>query len=143
MNIVITYWSRYGNGKKIVEKLLEKLKAKKAKITLQTTEEADPKSLPDADIYIFSAAAEAFRVQANMRKFIKQLSNMPDKKYGIINTHAMKNKNWLKSMEKMLNKKQMTKIAEIDFHIGKGQESGTGLEEGWEDKLDSFVSQLQ
>lgn len=122
---------------------MEKLKAKKADVILQTTEEADPKTMPNADIYIFSASAEAFRVQANMRKFMKQLPNMPDKKYGIINTHAMKKKNWLKSMEKILNKKQMNKIAEIDFHIGEGQEQGTGLEKGWEQELDSFVTQLQ
>ena len=143
MNIVITYWSRYGNGKKVVETLQQKLKAKKAKVALQTTEEADPHNMPEADIFIFSASAEAFRVQANMRKFMKQLPNMPDKKYGIINTHGMKNKNWLKSMEKILTKKQMKKIAEIDFRVGEGQEQGEGLEEGWKDKLDSFVSQLK
>jgi len=121
---------------------MEKLKAKKEDVILQTTDEADPHTMPEADIYVFSAAAEAFRVQANMRRFMKQLPNMQGKKYAIINTHCMKNKNWLKSMEKILNKKQMNKIAEIDFHIGDGQEQGTGLEEGWEDNLDSFITKL-
>ena len=105
MKYVLVYWSRFGHNKKIVEKLSTKLQEKGAKTQILQTNEADPKKMPEADTYIFSASAEAFRVQKNMRNFMKKLEDMSGKKYGIINTHAMKSKNWLKSMEKLLTKK--------------------------------------
>jgi len=143
MKYVIVYWSRYGNGKKIIDNLTKKLKAKNAETQIFKTDEADPAAMPDADMYIFSAPAEAFNVQKNMRKFMKNLNGMEDKKYGIINTHIMKNKNWLPKMEKLLSKKNMIKVAGIDFQIGKdGQQTGEGHMEGWEENLDNFVKEL-
>ena len=73
MKYVIVYWSRYGNGKKVVTHLAEKLKSKGAETQMFTTDEADPTSMPAADYYIFSAPAEVFNVQRNMRKFMKKL----------------------------------------------------------------------
>jgi len=74
MKYVIVYWSRFGNGKKIVQTLEEKLQNKKAETEVFKTDEADPTSMPNADMYIFSAPAEAFNVQKNMRKFMKLAS---------------------------------------------------------------------
>ena len=51
----MVYWSRYGNGKKIVETLAEKLKKNKVETQIFTTDEANPSQLPEADLYIFSA----------------------------------------------------------------------------------------
>ncbi len=142
MKYVIIYWSRYGNGKKIVERVSDKLKEKKADVQMLTTDEANPSALPAADLYIFSAPAEAFNIQKNMRKCMKHLQGMDGKKYAIINTHAMK-RNWLSKMEKLLSKKNMIKVAEIDFHVqGKGIQHGEGLGSGWETKLDEFVQKL-
>jgi len=143
MKYVLVYWSRFGHNKKIVEKLSTKLQEKGAKTQILQTNEADPKKMPEADTYIFSASAEAFRVQKNMRNFMKKLEDMSGKKYGIINTHAMKSKNWLKSMEKLLTKKDMEKIAEIDFIIGKqGQQEGTGFVGDWENKINEFSKKI-
>ena len=140
MKFVIIYWTRHGNNKKIVDYLAGKLLGD---VHVFKTEEADPAKMLDADYYIFSSAAEAFRVQINMRKFMKNLNGMEGKKYGIINTHGMKNNNWLKKMEKSLAKKKMMKVAETDFAMGENFESGDGLQEGWEAKLDTFCAKLQ
>ena len=139
MKYIIVYWSRYGNNKKIVDYLAERLQGD---VQVFKTEEANPAAMPEADYYIFSAAAEAFNIQKNMRKFMKELKGMDKKKYGIINTHAMKNKNWLHKMEKLLSKKKMVKIAGVDFQIGDGSQTGDGLMEGWEEKLNEFASKI-
>jgi len=141
MNYVIVYWSRFGHNKKIVNYLAEKLKEKKAETKILTTDEADPTSLPDADVYIFSAAAEAFNLQRNMKTFMKNIEGLSGKKYGIINTHGM-DKNRLPKMEKLLSKKNMIKAAEVDFKVGKDIKSGNALMEGWEAKLDEFAGKL-
>jgi flavodoxin len=140
MKYVIVYWSRYGNGKKIVNYLAEKLK-KKGETQILKTDEANPNAMPKADLYIFSAATEAFNIQKNMKKLMKNLNGMEEKKYGIINTHAMK-KSRLQKMEKLLNDKKMIKVAEVDFRIGDGSQTGNGLMEGWEIKLDDFAKEL-
>jgi len=141
MKYVIVYWSRYGNGKKIVDCLDEKLKKKSAQTQILKTDEADPAKMPEADFYIFSAPTEAFNIQKNMRLFMKRLEGMESKNYGIINTHGM-NKNWLPKMEKLLSKKNMIKVAGIDFQVGKDAKNGNALMDGWETKIDEFAEKI-
>lgn len=141
MRYIIVYWSRYGNGKKIVDYLSEKLKIK-GEIQIFKTSETDPATMPEADLYIFSAPAEAFNVQKNVRNFMKKLEGTEGKKYGIINTHSMKNKNWLHKMEKLLSKKKMIKVADAEFQVGDGFRNGNGLMLGWEEKLDEFAGKI-
>jgi flavodoxin len=141
LRYVIVYWSRYGNGKKVVENLASTLKKRGADTKVYQPSELDPAKMPEADIYVFSAAVEAFNIQKNMRTFMKNLESMENRKYGIINTHAMK-KNRLYKMEKLLSKKSMVKVAELDFQIGEGSQSGNGLPAGWEAKVKQFASKL-
>lgn len=141
MKYVIVYWSRYGNGKKIVDYLEGKLKSKEAEVKVLKTTNADPTEMPVADMYIFSAPAEAFNLQRNMRSFMKNLKEMDGKKYGLINTHGMK-RNWLGKMEKLLNKKNMEKVASVDFKVSKEANTGNGLMEGWEEKVNDFAKKL-
>ncbi len=141
MKYVMIYWSRYGHNKKIVNYLAEKLREKKAETQILTTDKANPVALPEADVYVFSAAAEAFNLQRNMKTFMKNLEGMEGKKYGIINTHGM-DKNRLQKMEKLLSKKNMVKLAETDFKVGQDIKSGNALIGGWETKLDAFAEKL-
>jgi flavodoxin len=141
MKYIIVYWSRYGNGKKVVDYLTGALNAKGAETQMFKTDEADPTAMPKADVYIFSAPAEAFNLQKNMKAFMKNLQGMEEKKYGIINTHGMK-KNRLDKMEKLLSKKKMVKVASVDFHVGEGTQTGNGLTAGWETKLKEFAGKL-
>jgi flavodoxin len=141
MKYVIVYWSRYGNGKKIVDCLAGKCNEKSIETQILKTDEADPTALPEADLYLFSAPTEAFNIQKNMRKFIKKLEGMEEKKYGIINTHGM-DKNWLPKMDKLFSKKNMIKVAEVEFKVGKNAASGNALEDNWETKLDEFAGKL-
>ena len=141
MNCVIVYWSRYGNGKKIVDYLAEKLNEKDGKTQILKTDEVNPTSMTKADLYVFSAPTEAFNIQKNMRNFMKKLEGMEEKKYGIINTHGMK-KNRLHKMEKILSNKKMVKVAEVEFQIGAGSQTGNGLMEDWKANLDEFAEKL-
>ena len=140
MKYVIIYWSRYGNGKKIVERLAQKLE-EKGEVDVFKTTEVNPAAMPEADLYVFSAPTEIFNIQKNMRNFMKKLEAMEGKRYAIINTHAMK-RNWLSKMEKLLSKKKMVKVASIDFQVGKDYNKGNGLMDGWEEKLDEFAGKL-
>ena len=141
MKYTILYWSRYGHNKKIVDYLSNKLKEKNAETQILNVDEADPTALPEADLYVFSAAAEAFNLQRNMKTFMKNLEGMNGRKYGIINTHGM-DKSRLHKMEKLLSKKNMVKVADVDFKIGKDIKSGNAFIGDWEAKLDDFAKKL-
>ncbi|MBU0496621.1 MAG: flavodoxin domain-containing protein [Candidatus Thermoplasmatota archaeon] len=141
MKYVIVYWSRYGNNKKLVDALAEKLK-QKGETQIFKTDEADPAAMPSADVYVFSTPTEAHNIQRNMRSFMKKLQSMDGKKYGIINTHGMK-KNWLPKMEKLLSKKNMVKVTGVDFQVlNKDEKTGNPLIDNWEDRLDEFAQKL-
>ena len=141
MKCVIVYWSRFGNGKKIVHCLADKLNEKKVETKIFTTDEADPVAMPEADLYIFSAPAEAFNLQKNMRMFMKNLEGMENKKYGIINTHGM-NKDRLYKMEKLLSNKNMIKAASLEFQVGKDAKSGDAIIGDWKTKVEKFAGEL-
>ena len=87
MKYCIVYWSRYGNGKKIVDYVEKKLTDKNHEVEVIKTDDVKPSSLPKADAYVFSAPTEAFRVQKNMRSVMKKLDGLDGKKYGIINNN--------------------------------------------------------
>ena len=142
MKYVIVYWSRYGNGKKVVEQLSKILEEKGNETTILTTDQANPTSMPECDRYVFSAPTEMMNVQKNMRKFIKKLHGVNNCRYGIINTHETKGINRLKKMEKMLSKKEMKMIAGMNFKIGKGVKQAEGLPEGWEKEVVRFAEKL-
>lgn len=138
MKCVIVYYSHYGNGKKIVERVASKLGGEVKVLELG---EADPKAMPPADVYVFSAPAEAFSLHRGMKRFLKELPAMDGKKYGIINTHGMK-KSRLPKMEEILAKKGLLKLAELDFQMVGDVQNGNGLPEGWEAKADEFAGKL-
>ena len=97
--------------------------------------------MPRADLYVFSAPAEALNLAQTMRAFMKQMTGMEGRKYGIINTHGM-NKNRLAKMEKLLSKKDMVKVAELDFKMGTDVQTGNGLPEGWQARVEEFAGKL-
>ncbi len=141
MKYVIVYWSRYGNNKRLVGHLADRLREKDGEVQVFKTDELDPAAMPASDVYIFSGPTEMFRVQRNIRRFIKKLKGMEGKRYAVINTHGMK-RNWLRSMEKMLSKKKMEKTAAVDFRVEEVAEDTLGLAAGWEAKLDAFADTL-
>ena len=141
MKYVIVYWSRYGHGKKLVTYLAEKLNDRKIEAQILRTDEVTPNSMPDADLYVFSAPAEAFSLQRSFKGFLKRIEGLDSKKYGIINTHGM-DKNRLGQMEKILSKKNMVKVAEVDFKIGKDIKSGNAFLEDYKPKIEEFAGKL-
>lgn len=73
-----------------MDHLADRLRENGGDVQVFKTDEVDPAAMPDADGYIFSGPTEAFRVQRNIRRFMKNLEGMAGKRYGVINTHGMK-----------------------------------------------------
>lgn len=69
MKICIIYESKYGNGKKCMEYLQDILTGDSHDVDLFSVREKDPVSMPEAELYIFSAPTHVGNTAGRMKKF--------------------------------------------------------------------------
>ena len=141
MKVCIAYDSKYGNGKKCVEYLQSGMSKKGNNVQTFFIRETDPKSLPQADLYIFSAPTHVGSVPMKMKKFLKNLNIKSEgAKYSLITTFQDANTRALEKMTEILQRHNIKKAAEgvkIKVEGMKGP-----LWDGYQKQLDVFVGRL-
>ena len=142
MKVVIAYSSRYGNGKRCVDCVEARLRAKGHSVQVLNAPESDPAQIPPADLYVFSGATEAFGLAKGIKEYLVGLPELSGRKYALINTHGMKKPRGLPRMEKILSGKKMVKAGEIDFQVGEGSQQGNGLPSGYEARLAEWADRF-
>ncbi len=142
MKVVIAYSSRYGNGKKCVDCVEARFRAKGHDVSVLKATESDPAQIPPADLYVFSGAAEAFGLAKEIKQYLTGLPELAGRRYALINTHGMKKARGLPKMEKILSMKKMVKAGEIDFQVGDGTDQGNGLPAGYEARLAEWADRF-
>lgn len=143
MKVVIVYSSRYGNGRKCVECVEARLRAKGHSVQVLAASQSDPAQIPPADLYVFSGATEAFGIAKPIKHYLNGLPELSGRRYALINTHALKKARALPKMEKILSdKKRMVKAADIHFQVGEGSQQGNGLPAGYEVELARWADGL-
>lgn len=142
MRVVIVYFSRYGNGKKCVDCVEAEMRKKGHEVEVLAANVSDPAKVPQADLYIFSAAAEQFGLNNEMKAYIRGMPELAGRKYALINTHGLKKPRGLPRMTKFCTEKKMVKLAEIDFQIGKDGKAGNGLPADYQARLTQWVAGL-
>jgi menaquinone-dependent protoporphyrinogen IX oxidase len=73
MNISIIYESKYGNGKEAMTYLETVLRKKEYSVQLMSVHEVNPHSLPESNLYIFSAPNAFGKIVRSMRKFLDKI----------------------------------------------------------------------
>jgi flavorubredoxin len=141
MKVYIAYESKYGNGKKCVDYLKEAIIKKGHEVEISSIREIKPDSLPSADLYIFSSPTHVGRPPRKMKKFLNNLEiSQEEAKYATMVTHWDPNVKTLQKINELLQPKGMTKASngvQIRVTDMKGP-----LEEGYEEKLDTFVNEI-
>jgi len=141
MNILIAYESKYGNGKKCVDYLKDVIGKKGHDARSFSIHEIRPKSLPKADLYIFSSPTHMSGPTWKMKRFLKKLDiGRTGAKYSLMITHMAPEINTLQVMEDILQSKGFKKSSE-DLRIKVTGMKGP-LESGYEKKIDEFVNTL-
>ncbi|MEM0448444.1 MAG: hypothetical protein QW520_01290 [Methanomassiliicoccales archaeon] len=155
MRIEIYYESKSGNGKKAMTKLAEILMARGAMVGIHHLKEVKPKSVPQADVYVFSSPTRIGRPIATMRRFAKKVVLPPNTKYAVVATYLApqpdkktgkipteeelaKYRRNIQIMDEMLGRKG-EKLAELSLFV-RGMKGP--MEEGWESKLEEFADKL-
>jgi menaquinone-dependent protoporphyrinogen IX oxidase len=156
MKIEYFHASKYGNGAMVAEEFKKQMAAKGVAVNIHHIQNARPKEMPPADLYLFSSPGRMGKPRGCVRRFLKkaglpsgtkyallitEAAPQPDKKTGRMPTEEEMAK-WqrvIPIMNEILQEKGLVKIAE-----GKIQVTGIKgpLEEDWQNKVETFASQL-
>jgi menaquinone-dependent protoporphyrinogen IX oxidase len=155
MRIEYLHASKYGNGAEVAEEFGQQMAAKGVAVHVRHIQEARPDELPPADLYLFSSPARSGKPIRGMRRFLKKLELPAGTKYAILTTEAAAHPDragrvpseeelarWTRVrpiMNEILQRKGLVEVAEGTVHVTdvKGP-----LEEGWQDKVKSFVARI-
>jgi flavodoxin len=158
MKIEIFHASKYGNGAKVAEELSILLGAKGHEVKVHHIDDAKPKELPSADMYIFGSPTRFGGPIGEMKRFLKKAELpsgskyavfathgeiLPNKKTGIMPTQAEINKmrKTIPTLDEILKEKGMVKIAEKIFEVSADEMKGHLLD-GWKERAAAFAAQI-
>ncbi len=141
MKVCIAYESKYGNGKKCVEHLKSVIEKEGHKVDLSSIRDIKPRSIPTADLYVFSSPTHMGGPSGKMKKFLKKLElNKKGTKYALMTTLMDPEAKTLEKMVEILEDKAMTKVGsglKIKVTGMKGP-----LEGGYEQKIEEFAEKI-
>jgi flavodoxin len=141
MNVCLIYYSKYGNGKEVVEHLGRIFQDRSHGSTIYSISDLDPTKLPEADLYIFSSPTHIGGPPRKVKKFLKKLPQFKhDPKYSLITTMMDPKSKTLQKMESILQPKGMRIMTEglsINVSGMKGP-----LESNYQEKLESFATNI-
>jgi len=156
MKIAYYHASKFGNGALAAEEFKKIMAARGVTVSVQHIRDANPSDLPTADLYVFSSPGRFGKPKGNARRFLGKVSLEPGTRYAILTTQAapkpdpktgkmptqQEQDRWervIPIMNELLETKGLVKVAETAVLV-------TGLkgplEEGWQNKVAAFASQI-
>jgi hypothetical protein len=156
MNIAYYHASKFGNGAMVAEEFKKVMAARGITVSVQHIRDANPKDLPTADLYVFSAPGRFGKPKGNARRFLRKVRLGPAARYAILTTQGAPTINpktgrmptqeeqdrWervIPIMRELLDGKGLSEMAE-------GAVLVTGLkgplEDGWQQKVAAFADQI-
>jgi len=156
MKIEYYHASEYGNGAKVAEEFKRLMTAKGASVDVHHIQEARPKELPSADLYVFSSPGRMGKPIRGMRSFLGKLQLASGTKYAVITTEMAPKPDkktgkmpteeeicrWQRVrpvMNEMLQADGLKKVAEGCVFV---TEVRGPLEEGWQKKVEVFANTI-
>jgi menaquinone-dependent protoporphyrinogen IX oxidase len=156
MNIAYYHASKFGNGAMVAEEFKKIMAARGITVSVQHIRDANPKDLPQADLYVFSSPGRMGKPKGSVRRFLSKASLEPGTRYAILTTQGAPKPDkktgtmptqeeldrWervIPIMNELLEAKGLKKVAEGAVWV-------TGLkgplEEGWQHKVAAFADQV-
>jgi sulfite reductase alpha subunit-like flavoprotein len=155
MKIEYLHASKYGNGALVAEEFSKQMAVKGATVHVRHIQEAKPKELPPADLYVFSSPARFGKPIGGMRRFLKKVELPAGTRYAILTTEAAAHPDiagrvpsdqqmarWTRVspiMADILQRKGLVEVAKGTVRVNgvKGP-----LEEGWQQKVKSLIADI-
>jgi hypothetical protein len=140
----------------VAEEFKKIMAARGVTVSVQHIRDANPKDLPQADLYVFSSPGRMGKPKGSVRRFLSKVSLEPGTRYAILTTQGAPKPDkktgkmptqeeldrWervIPIMNELLEAKGLKKVAEGAVWV-------TGLkgplEEGWQHKVAAFADQV-
>lgn len=156
MKVELYHASKYGNGAKVAEEFQRFMTVKGHPVNIHNIDDARPKELPSADLYVFGSPTRIGKPIGGMRHFLKKVDLPSGTKYAVFATHGAAKPDkktgkmpsaddlakWQRSipiMDELLRAKGMVKVAEMKVYV---VDMRGPLEEGWQKKVEAFVADI-
>jgi flavorubredoxin len=138
MKVCIAYESKYGNGKTCAEYLEKMMRAKGSHTQIYSIRDISPKSIPKADLYVFSTPTHIGGPTWKMKRFLKKLDiKQEGAKYTLMTTCMDENNKSLEKMTELIEPHGLTKATDgIKIKV-KGMKGP--LEDDYQDRIKSLV----
>lgn len=156
MKIEYVHASKFGDGAVVAEEFRARMASRGVMVHVHHLDEADPRALPPADLYLFSSPGRFGKPIRSMRRFLKdarlpsgtryglvttEMAPQPDKKTGRMPTdeEICRFQRVRPIMNELLQGKNLVEVAEEKVYVSgiKGP-----LEEGWRRKVEAFADRL-
>lgn len=156
MNIEYLHASKYGDGVTVATEFRKQMAAKGIVVDVHHIRDVSPTELPPADLYVFSSPGRVGKPIRSMRRFLTRVNLPVATRYAILTTEAApkpdrktgrmpseeelaKHQRVRSIMNEILQEKGLVNVAEDKIYV-------TGLkgplEEGWERKVQGFVTRI-
>jgi menaquinone-dependent protoporphyrinogen IX oxidase len=155
MKIEYLHASKYGNGAMVAEEFSKQMAAKGATVHVHHIQEAKPRELPPADLYLFSSPARFGKPIGSMRRFLKKVELPAGTKYAVLSTEAAPHPGRGGRVPSEEELASWTRVRPIMNEIlqGKGLVEVAGgtvrvtnvkgpLEEGWQQTVEAFAARI-
>jgi menaquinone-dependent protoporphyrinogen IX oxidase len=156
MKVELYHASKYGNGAQVAEEFRKLMTMRGNSVEVHNIDEAKPKNLPQADLYVFGSPTRIGKPVGGMRHFLKKVNLPSGAKYALFATHVAakpdkktgkmpdeeemaKWQRCIPIMDEALRSKGMVKVTEMKIFV---VDMKGPLEEGWQKKVGSFVADI-
>lgn len=158
MKVVLYHDSKYGNGARVAEEFKRLMTVRGNEVSIHHIRDASPKDLPPADLYVFGSPTHFGKATGSMLRYVKKLTlpsgtryavfatcsaARPDKKTGKMPSEEEleRLRRTIPMIDEQLRAKGMIKVADLKIFVKPETLKGP-LEEGWQDRVEAFVSQI-
>ena len=156
MTIEYFHASKFGNGAQVAQEFQRRMAARDVTVNVHHIREADPRTLPEADLYVFSSPGRMGKPIGSMRRFVTRLvvptgaryallttegAPQPDKKTGELPTEEEQAK-YQKVTPMMRDALQAAGLVEVAAEKVLVTGLRGPLEEGWQDKVEAFAARI-
>jgi hypothetical protein len=156
MNIAYYHASKFGNGATVAAEFTKVMATRGITVAVQHIRDANPRDLPEADLYVFSSPGRLGKPKGNARRFLGKVSLEPGTRYAILTTQGApkpdrktgklptqeEQDRWervIPIMNDLLQAKGLTKVAE-EAVLVTGMKGP--LEDGWQQKVEAFAAEI-
>ena len=156
MKIEYVHASKYGNGATVAEEFKNDMATRGVEVTVHHIQDVDPKTLPPADLYLFSSPGRFGKPIRGVQRFLRDVQLPTGTRYAILTTEMapkLDRKTGRMPTEEEICKYQKVRPVMNELLEGKGLVGVAEdkvyvtaihgpLEDGWQRKVEAFAARI-